>query len=184
MKYLIIFLVFIFSSNLNASTKDEIKNVLEKTDNIYFKFVQKINNKVERGECKLMYPKKIYCKYNDIHEKVMVSNGRSLLINSKKIKNYLNYKLKDTPLNLILDKNFLLKKINEIEKVGEDKENYYFKITHNESLVTIFFDKESYDIKGWTTKDIYQNEVETLLLNIETNLIIDENIFRLQKYIN
>ena len=114
----------------------------------------------------------------------MVSNGISLLINSKKIKNYLNYKLKDTPLDLILDKDYLLMKINEIESIKENNENYYFKINHNESLITIFFDKENYDLKGWTTKDVYQNEVETYLLNIETNLMIDEGIFTIQKYIN
>ena len=112
----------------------------------------------------------------------MVSNGRSLLINSKKIKNYLIYKLKDTPLNLILDKSFLLKKIDEVQNIEENIQNYYFKITHNNSLITIFFDKESYDIKGWTTKDIYQNSVETILLNVETNLMIDDGIFRIQKY--
>ena len=184
MKFLTIFLFFIFFSNLYASTKNEIKENLEKTNNVYFDFVQKINNKVEKGECKILYPKKIYCKYKDIHEKVMVSNGRSLVINSKKIKNYLIYKLKDTPLNLILDKNFLLKKIEEIEEVDENKENFYFKINHNGSLVTIFFNKENYDIKGWKTIDVYQNEVETLLLNIEKNLMIDEGIFRIQKYIN
>ena len=184
MRYLIFFLFFILSSNLYASTKEEIKRKLEKTNNAYFKFVQKINDKVERGECKLLYPKKIYCKYNDIHKKVMVSNGRSLIINSNKIKNYINYKLKDTPLDFILNKNFIIKKIEEIKNIEENDQNYYFKINHNESLVTIFFDKESYDIKGWITKDVYQNEVETILLDIETNLMIDENIFRIQKYIN
>ena len=184
MKFLTFFLFFIFFSNLYASTKNEIKENLEKTNNVYFDFIQKINNKVEKGECKILYPKKIYCKYNDIHEKVMVSNGRSLIINSKKIKNYLIYKLKDTPLNLILDKNFLLKKIEEIEEVDENNENFYFKINHNGSLVTIFFNKKNYDIKGWKTIDVYQNEVETLLLNIEKNLMIDEGIFRIQKYIN
>ncbi|MDC2999866.1 outer membrane lipoprotein carrier protein LolA [Candidatus Pelagibacter sp.] len=184
MRYLIFFLFIIFSSNLNASVKNEIKKNLEKTDNVYFKFIQKINNKTEKGECKLLYPKKIYCKYDDIYEKVMVSNGRSLLINSKKIKNYLNYKLKDTPLDLILDKNFLLKKIEEVQKINENNENYYFITSHHENSVTIFFDKQNYYLKGWTTKDIYQNEVETLLINVETNLMIDENIFKLQKYIN
>ena len=114
----------------------------------------------------------------------MVSNGRSLIINSNKIKNYINYKLKDTPLDFILNKNFIIKKIEEIKNIEENDQNYYFKINHNESLVTIFFDKESYDIKGWITKDVYQNEVETILLDIETNLMIDENIFRIQKYIN
>ena len=184
MKYLILFFCVLFYTNLHASSKTEIKNKLEKTNNVYFKFVQKINDKIEIGECKLLYPKKIYCKYDDIYEKIMVSNGVSLLINSKKIKNYLNYKLKDTPLDLILDKDFLLKKIEEIKNINENNDNYYFKINHNESLITIFFDKENYDLKGWTTKDIYQNEVETLLLNIETNLMIDEGIFRIQKYIN
>ena len=127
----------IFSSKLNASVKNEIKKNLE-TDNVYFKFIQKINNKTEKGECKLLYPKKIYCKYDDIHEKVMVSNGRSLLINSKKIKNYLNYKLKDTPLDLILDKNFLLKKIEEVQKINENNENYYFITNHHENSVLFF----------------------------------------------
>ena len=184
MRYLKFFLFFLFTTNLYALPKNEIKNKLEKTNNVYFEFIQKINNKVEKGECKISYPKKIYCKYNDIYEKVMVSNGRSLVINSKKIKNYLIYKLKDTPLNLILDKKFLLKKIEEIEYVEENNESYFFKINHNKSLVTIFFDKKSYDIKGWNTKDIYQNSVETLLLNIETNLMIDDSVFRIQKYIN
>jgi len=183
-KYLILFFFVLAYTSSYASSKDKIKNKLEKTNNVYFKFVQKINDKTEKGECKLLYPKKIYCKYDDIYEKVMVSNGISLLINSKKIKNYLNYKLKDTPLDLILDKDYLLKKIDEIKSIKENNENYYFKINHNESLITIFFDKENYDLKGWTTKDIYQNEVETYLLNIETNLMIDEGIFTIQKYIN
>ena len=184
MKYLILFFFVLACTSSYASSKDKIKSKLEKTNNVYFKFVQKINDKTEKGECKLLYPKKIYCKYDDIYEKVMVSNGIYLLINSKKIKNYLNYKLKDTPLDLILDKNFLLKKIEKIENVFENSENYYFQINHNEKLVTIFFDKENYDIKGWTTKDIYQNEIETLLFNIETNIMIDESIFKLQRYIN
>jgi len=48
----------------------------------------------------------MFCSYDDIYNKVLVSNGKSLVINSKKITNYLRYNLKDTPLNLILDKKF------------------------------------------------------------------------------
>ena len=184
MKYIILILIFFYPLNVFASSKEQIKNKLDETNNMSFKFIQKIGKKTEKGECIILYPKKILCKYEDIYEKILVSNGRSLVINSKKIKNYLNYKLKDTPLDLILDKDYLLKKIDEIESIKENNENYYFKINHNESLITIFFDRENYDLKGWTTKDIYQNEVETYLLNIETNLMIDEGIFTIQKYIN
>ena len=139
---------------------------------------------MEEGECKISYPKKIFCKYNDLYEKIIVSNGNSLIINSKKIRNYLNYKIKDTPLNLILDKNFLLKKLDEIEKVEENNETFYFDITQEKNKITIYFDKNNYDIIGWTTLDIYQNKVETKLFDVQTNLMIDEKIFIVQKYLN
>ena len=184
MKFLYLTIFFFLSFNSYASTKNEIKNKLNDTDNMYFKFVQKIDSKTEKGECRIYYPKKILCKYEDIFEKILVSNGRSLVINSKKIKNYLNYKLKDTPLNIILDKDFLLKKIDEVDRVEQNNETYFFKVEYDSNLISIFFDKETYDIIGWTTVDIYQNKVETKLFNVETNIMIDKSIFKLQKYIN
>ena len=149
-----------------------------------FKFIQKIGKKTEKGDCIISYPKKILCKYDDIYNKILVSNGRSLVINSKKIKNYLRYQLKDTPLNLILDKKFLLDKLDQVEIIEENDETFSFKIAHNNNLLNIFFDKISYEIKGWTTTDIYLNKVETKLSNVETNIMIDEKIFRVQNYIN
>ena len=184
MKYILLFFFTLLPLNAYSSAKNEIKNKLELTNNLQFKFIQNINNKTERGECKISYPKKILCKYDDIFEKVLVSNGRSLVINSKKIVNYLIYKLKDTPLDLILDKNFLINKIDEIDKVEENDESYFFKIKHNESLIKIYFNKNNFDIMGWTTVDMYQNKVETILYEVETNLMIDDKIFRVQKYIN
>ena len=184
MKYIYIFFILLISFNANSSIKNAIKLKLENTNNINFNFVQKIENKIEKGNCTISYPKKIYCKYDDIFEKVLVSNGRSLIINSKKITNYLRYNLKDTPLNMILDKEFLIDKIKEINEVKENEEMYFLKINHNNNLITLFFNKDTYDLKGWTTTDIYQNKVETLLLNIQTNLMIDEKIFRVQRYIN
>ena len=184
MKYLIFILIFFFPLNIFASSKQLIKNKLEETDNISFKFIQKIGKKTEQGECIISYPKKIFCKYDDIYNKVLVSNGKSLVINSKKITNYLRYNLKDTPLNLILDKRFLLDKLDNIEIIRENDETFSFEIIHNKNLLNIFFDKVSYDIRGWTTTDVYLNTVETKLLDIETNKMIDKKLFRVQNYIN
>jgi outer membrane lipoprotein-sorting protein len=183
-KYIIFIIIFFYPLNIFASSKDLIKNKLEQTNNISFKFIQKIGKKIEQGECIISYPKKILCKYDDINNKILVSNGRSLVVNSKKIKNYLRYKLKDTPLDLILDKKFLLDELNQVEVVQENNETFSFEIIHNNNLLNIFFDKQNYEIKGWTTTDIYQNRVETKLFNIEINIMIDENLFRIQKYIN
>ena len=184
MKYIIFIIIFFYPLNIFASSKELIKNKLDQTNNISFKFIQKIGNKTEKGECVILYPKKILCKYDDIYNKILVSNGRSLVINSNKIKNYLRYKLKDTPLDLILDKKFLLKELNQVEVMRENDETFSFEIKHNNNLLNIFFDKKNYEIKGWTTTDIYQNKVETKLLNIEVNIMIDEKLFRIQKYIN
>ena len=184
MKYIIFIIIFFYPLNIFASSKDLIKNKLEQTNSISFKFIQKIGKKIEQGECIISYPKKILCKYDDINNKILVSNGRSLVVNSKKIKNYLRYKLKDTPLDLILDKKFLLEELKQVEVVRENDETFSFEIIHNNNLLNIFFDKKNYEIKGWTTTDIYQNKVETKLLNIEVNIMIDEKLFRIQKYIN
>ena len=184
MKYIIFILIFFYPLNIFASSKLLIKNKLEETDNISFKFIQKIGKKTEKGECIISYPKKILCKYDDIYKKILVTNGRSLVINSKKIKNYLRYQLKDTPLNLILDKKFLLKELDEVEVVQENSETLSFEIIHNNNLLNIFFDKLSYEIKGWTTTDVYLNTVETKLFNVQTNVMIDEKLFKVQNYIN
>ena len=184
MKYIIFILIIFYPLNIFASSKQLIKNKLEETDNISFKFIQKVGGKTEQGECIISYPKKIFCKYDDIYNKVLVSNGQSLVINSKKIKNYLRYQLKDTPLDLILDKKFLLGKLDRVETIKESDETFSFKIVHNNNLLNIFFDKISYEIKGWTTTDIYLNKVETKLSYIETNIMIDDRLFRIQNYIN
>ena len=184
MKYIIFILIFFYPLNIFASSKQLIKNKLEETDNISFKFIQKIGGKTEQGECIISYPKKIFCKYDDIYNKVLVSNGQSLVINSKKIKNYLRYQLKDTPLDLILDKKFLLGKLDQVDTIKESDDTFSFKIVHNNNLLNIFFDKISYEIKGWTTTDIYLNKVETKLSYIETNIMIDDRLFRIQNYIN
>ena len=184
MRYIIFILIFFYPINIFASSKEMIKNKLDETDNISFKFIQKIGEKTEQGECIILYPKKILCKYDGKYKKILVSNGKSLVINSKKIKNYLRYQLKDTPLNLILDKKFLLDKLDQVEIIKENDETFSFKIVHNNNLLNIFFDKTSYEIKGWTTTDIYFNKVETKLFNVETNIMIDERIFRVQNYIN
>ena len=45
--------------------------------------------------------------------KILVSNGKSLIIKTRT--SYYRYPLEKTPLNLILDKNFLINKIYDLE---------------------------------------------------------------------
>ena len=173
----VLFLVFLISlsSEVNANNKDQIINKLKSTSNLNFDFEQNINGKIELGKCTIQYPKKMFCEY-DKKNKVMVSNGKSLVIKSNS--SYYRYTLSKTPLNFILDKNYLLKKISELNE--EVINNSLIKFTINESnqLIDIFFDIKNYELIGWQTKDIYQNTAVTLLYSIKLNQIVDENIFK------
>ena len=108
-KYLLFIFIFLLSfTNSHSENKDKIIEKLKNTKNLVFEFEQNINGKIENGNCTIQYPKKIYCKYLK-NNKILVSNSKSLVI--KTISSYYRYPLKKTPLNLILDKNFLIEKI-------------------------------------------------------------------------
>ena len=184
MKIFIIIFFFLFQNLANASIKSNIINNFKLIENFKFNFVQKIGKKIEKGECIIAYPKKIFCKYDDRYNKILVSNGNSLVINSERTNQYYRYRLEKTPLNLILDKNFLISKMKNSKNLSNTSENYSFKVSHEETLVIIHFDKNTLNINGWTTMDIYQNRVETKILNVENNLKINNNIFKIKNYIN
>ena len=58
---------------------------------------------------------------------------------------------------------------------------FIFSIQNKDNKINIFFDKNSYDLMGWQTEDIYQNLVITFIYNIEKNKNIDQKFFRLPK---
>jgi outer membrane lipoprotein-sorting protein len=169
-----IFLILI--SNVQASNKNKILENLQNTKNLNFDFEQNINGKVEIGNCTIQYPKKIFCKYQK-NNKILVSNGKSLVI--KTLTSFYRYPLNKTSLNLILDKNFLIQKIENLreKKLGESFIN--FEIVEEDSAINIFFDNENFDLVGWQTKDIYQNLNVTYLSSIKKNHKVDKNLFKL-----
>ena len=178
-KFCLIIIIIFFFTKLNASTKEELIINLNKVNNLTFDFEQNVNGKIENGNCVLEYPKKIFCKYNLRNEKILVSNGSSLVI--KTLTSYYLYPLEKTPLNLILNKEFLLNKITDLnERIVEDKFINY-KFFENENEINIYFDKNNYNLIGWQTTDIYQNLSITYLSNIIKNQNLKKNIFNLPK---
>ena len=176
------FLIVIFTCLLNnaaASIKENIINKFQNIENISFKFEQNINGRIENGDCIIEYPKKIYCKYDLGNQKILVSNGRSLVI--KTISSYYLYPLDKTPLNSILNKDFLLNKIKNLEErnIGENFINYKFVVDENE--INLFFDKKTFNLIGWQTIDIYQNISITYLSSIRRNQKLDKELFKLPK---
>ena len=175
---LILFIILIFNK-ASASVKENIIQNLKSTNNISFNFEQNINGKIERGNCKIQYPKKIYCSYNLSNQKILVSNGKNLVIKTKT--SYYLYPLEKTPLNLILDKKYLLEKIKILEEREIDDKYINFTFIEDDNEINIFFNKTNFNLIGWQTLDIYQNLSITFLSFIIKNQDLDQNIFNLPK---
>ena len=175
-KYFLILIFFTLLSNTQASNKEKIIENLQNTVSLNFQFEQNINGKIENGNCTIQYPKKIYCKYQK-KNKILVSNGKSLVI--KTISSFYRYPLKKTPLNLILDKNFLIDKIYNLSEEKLSTTYINFKILENDNEFNIFFDSKTFNLIGWQTKDIYQNVNVTYLSSIKVNQQVDKDLFKL-----
>ena len=176
-KFFSLFFILFFVFNSNAEVKDKIIMNLKNTNNLNFKFEQNTNGKIENGQCTIEYPKKIFCEYARNNEKILVSNGKSLVV--KTITSYYRYPLEKTPLNLILDKNYLIDKISGLEEKIVDSNLVNFTINDEDNKISIYFDNNTYDLIGWQNTDIYQNFNITFLSPISKNRILPKNLFKL-----
>ena len=164
-----------------ANKKDEIILNLEKINNLTFNFKQIINGKEQRGECIIEYPKKIFCLYDNKNKKMIISNGKSLVVKNKNINQYYLYPIEKTPLALILDKEYLINSIKKLQGRIVDKKYLNFTLKEKNNKKIIFFNSKTLGLTGWQTEDIYENLTITFISNIKVNKKIDKKKFILPK---
>ena len=174
--FLIILILFHQPNKSIATIKQNIINNLENTYNTTFNFEQNINGKIEIGSCILEYPKKIFCQYDNKNKKILVSNGKSLIIKTNN-PSYYRYPLNKTPLIYILDKNFLLNEIKLLKERSLNKNYINYTINKDDNEINIFFDSQNFFLIGWQIVDIYQNLNITFLSSIKKNQTIDKKLF-------
>tara|TARA_B100001057_G_scaffold123218_1_gene122069 strand:+ start:2159 stop:2710 length:552 start_codon:yes stop_codon:yes gene_type:complete len=177
-KILIFFLIINFKSVAQGLVNEKIIRNLQNIDNLGFEFEQNIDGKIESGNCIIEYPKKIFCKYDNLNNKILVSNGKSLVIKTKS-GSYYRYSIKSTPLNYILDKSFLIKEIKNLKGRIIDEKFINFEIFKDNNQINIFFDNINYNLIGWQTLDIYQNLSITYIYSLRINQRLEKNIFKL-----
>ena len=175
----IILIIILLNSNSFSSPKEEIIINLNKTSNFSFDFIQKIKDKIEIGSCQIKYPRLIHCLYDNKKKKEIISTGKSLVIRNNRDNKFYIYPLKSTPLYYILDKDYLIKQIQNLEKIKISNDIFELNFTKQNNLIIVYFDKKSFDLKGWKTIDVYPNEILFEVNNVEKNLIIDPKIFDL-----
>ena len=179
LRVIIILLFFSFYLPANSLPKNKIISQLKLTNNLSFNFKQTINDKSEDGRCVIEYPKKIFCEYNNANKKILVSNGSSLVIETNNKGSYYHYPLNKTPLEFLLDKKYLISKMERLEPRDIDNKYLNFEIFENNNKINIFFDKKDLNLIGWQTEDIYQNLSITFISSVKKNQEINSKIFKL-----
>ena len=180
-KTLIIFFILNFYTPVSSFIKEKIISQMQLTNNLSFNFIQTIDNKNENGKCIIRYPKKIWCEYNNANKKIIVSNGKSLVIKTANNGSYYRYPLDKTPLVFLLDKEYLISKMNILKPREIDNKYLNFTIFENNNELNVFFDLKNLSLVGWQTEDIYQNLTVTFISSVKINQEINDKIFILPK---
>ena len=175
--------MFIYIIFVNISFADLQKKLINKitaTKTLSFNFKQKIAEKVEYGNCYIKYPLLMKCIYQNLKQKSVISNGRTVAIIKKKYKKIYYYPIKITPLFSILQKKKILHLIknNKPSKINSSLIEFEL-IEKKSNKLKIFFDKKSLELKGWATKDAYSNDVSFIISNLEINMIIEDQFFKI-----
>ena len=171
-------LLFIsFSFNLSASEKDQILTQLKNLNSLEFTFDQLVNEKLEKGSCLLEFPGKLKCEYFDNKQKELIINNKRLAITQKKYNKTYHYPISKSPFLNILYKDKLL----EIVRSGKlgSTEQLIKLIYLSENEITIFFDKQTLNLKGWKIIDQYNNKINFSLNIISKNDVYKKGTFKI-----
>ena len=178
-----IFFIYFFCINTSqASLQEKIINKLTATKTLSFNFKQQISSKEEIGNCFIKYPLLMKCNYQNLKQKTIISNGKTLAVIKKKYKKIYLYPLKSTPLFFILKKEKIINLIRKTQPKEISSNLIIFKfIDKKKNIIKILFDKNSLDLKGWQTKDAYSNDVSFIINNLKINNQIVDDFFKIPR---
>lgn len=181
----IIFLAFFFSlffiNSSQANFQEGLLNKYKTINTLSFDFTQKIGEKVEFGNCYIKYPLLMRCEYPK-KKKSIITNGKKFAIIKKRYKKIYHYPLKKTPLFYLLNKENILNLIKNYEPSNIDSNIIEYElIDNNSNKLKIFFNRNTLELSGWKTIDAYSNEVNFLIRNIRTNVLIKNEIFKIPR---
>ena len=180
--FYIIFIYLLSATVTFADLRKDLINKLISTKTLSFNFKQKIAEKEEMGNCFIKYPLLMKCNYQNLKQKTLISNGKTVVIIKKKYKKIYYYPIKSTPLFFILKKEKIINLIRKNQPTEISSSLIEFKLIGKKSnKFKIFFDKNSLEFKGWETKDAYSNNVSFIISNLKANKIIDDEFFKIPK---
>jgi outer membrane lipoprotein-sorting protein len=132
------------------------------------------------GKFFIQRPGKIRFNYEAPSNIRVIADGKSVVVNNKKLDTWDIYPLSKTPLKLLLDEKIDLS-AKTVKKV-EEQPDLTTIVLGNESIfgdarITMLFDPETFDLRQWTVTDAQGKDTTVMIFNVQTGVKIDPKLF-------
>lgn len=142
------------------------------------------NGEQSGGTFYIQRPGKIRFNYEEPSPIRIISNGRTVAVNNKKLKTWNFYPLSKTPLKLLLDDKLDLND-SSITSVKTDGDITTIVMSNKKAFgkseITLLFDPASYDLRQWTIKDAQGKETSVMVFNVQKGVKIPKKYFIVDK---
>lgn len=136
------------------------------------------------GTFHIKRPGKVRFDYEDPSPVEVVSNGLAVMVVNNRLQTFDTYPLKNTPLKLLLDDKLEIDNQSILDIREEDGTTTIVlgdRQIFGNSVITLLFDSENFDLRQWTIKDAQGKETSVLVFNVEKNVRIPERMFQINK---
>jgi outer membrane lipoprotein-sorting protein len=132
------------------------------------------------GKFFIQRPGRIRFNYEAPSNIRVIADGKSVVVNNRKLDTWDIYPLSKTPLKLLLDDRIDLS-ANSVRKV-EEAPDLTTIVMGNKSIfgdaeITLLFDPKNYELRQWTVKDAQGKETTVMIFNVQTDVKIDKKMF-------
>ena len=140
-------------------------------------------NQVE-GRFFIERPGKMRFEYQEDYPLRIISDGDQVYVHNKKLNNWKNYPLRQTPVKLLLGRKITLdsKSVKSIENTsGLTIVTLGDKTAFGNQRIKMMFDSETYELRQWNTIDKQGGETQVLVFDVRDGVTFARNVFRVNK---
>ncbi|MGY6710428.1 MAG: outer-membrane lipoprotein carrier protein LolA [Rhizobiaceae bacterium] len=134
------------------------------------------------GKFYIERPGKLRFDYEEPSNFRVTADGRSVVMENRRLQTADLYSLSSTPLQLILGDRIDLSG-GRVREVVEDDDLTTIRIADSslfgDSIITMMFDPETYDLRQWTITDAQGRDTTVMIFNVEQGVQFDPSIFQI-----
>ena len=175
--FTIILILFVGIQSSESNEKIKIIDNLKNIETLEFNFIQISPQTREAGICYLKRPHFLRCIYNNENKKELIINRKNLVIYHKKYRKTYFYPVSKSFFSEILNVEKFEKLILNSNLGITDKEIKIKYSGENKGDMIFFFDKQSFNLKGWEIIDVYGNQTSFQIDIVDKNINLSKKLF-------